>query len=298
MLHRAFILTSWSRSYSSQVSLSGFSVRLEISQTLSAETCVSRAELTEAGCLMKQFGGFASVFSCSFFLPESNTVPNSTSLLIQECMKRLDVWAFSWMKLCNQRNTLQIKQCARSCIQSRWVPTKTPNPAVPEVTHHLPLSVCVCVCYCCCRLEVSHSFEEFRSDAEQQPWWGFGFYLQVGGAEARPGSERVWETQGGKQKAWTREKQPSGLCVCSTRGQRKTKLTQLLHRWSGGGRFSFVLDVSAHSSHAGRFKGRVSLWFWLGSRSDWEEAFFRLPQHTHTHTQKSTKQSNHHVCLD
>lgn len=55
--------------------------------------------------------------------------------------------------------------------------------------------VCVCVC-CCCRVKVSQSFEEFGTDAEQQLWWGFGFYLQVGGA-AR--AERGEAGEGGRK---------------------------------------------------------------------------------------------------
>lgn len=56
------------------------------------------------------------------------------------------------------------------------------------------------------------------------------------------------------------------LHVCSIRGYYTQKLTEgkeetQLHNYiSQGGRFSFDLDLSVHSLHAERFKGRVSLW--------------------------------------
>lgn len=50
---------------------------------------------------------------------------------------------------------------------------------------------------------------------------------------------------------------------------------------SQGRRSSFDLELSVHSLHAERFKGRVSLWFWQRSTSSWERG---ESAHTHTHT--------------
>ena len=44
------------------------------------------------------------------------------------------------------------------------------------------------------------------------------------------------------------------------RGKRGGKLNELHNNISQGGRSSFDLDLSVHSLHAERLKGRVSLW--------------------------------------
>lgn len=138
------------------------------------------------------------------------------------------------------------------------------------------LSLCMCCCCCCCRVKVSQSSEEFGTDAEQQLWWGLGFYLQVGGAARAEGEESHWIStcmwgEGGRKTGslwegnhllhrhvcsiWGYHKQKQ-----TSKGRKNRKPNQLHNCISQGGRFLFDLDLSLHSLHAERFKGMVSLW--------------------------------------
>lgn len=94
--------------------------------------------------------------------------------------------------------------------------------------------------------------------------------LSAGGWSCASWARRSWlcacmgEKEGGKQKkdnrSCARGKPLLELHVCSIRHYYTQKLTQLHDHISQGGRFSFDLDLSLHSLHAERFKGRVSIW--------------------------------------
>lgn len=69
---------------------------------------------------------------------------------------------------------------------------------------------------------MSQSFEEFGTDAEQQLWWGFGFYLQVGGAatsceRSSAGSVHVCEKRRRRRKGKQEEREKAlyGNCMFS-----------------------------------------------------------------------------------
>lgn len=171
------------------------------------------------------------------------------------------------------------------------MPTKTSfSPVVLMLMHHLPLWVLLLL------LEVSQGFEEFGTDTELQSWWGFGFYLQVGGAaqveRGEAGSVHVCERKREENRkritgAVWEGKPLLELHVCSIRDHYTQKLTEgkeetQLHNYiSQGGRFSFDLDLSVHSLHAERFKGRVSIWL---ASAGWGEGLAERSSFCNTHS--------------
>lgn len=157
--------------------------------------------------------------------------------------------------------------------------------------HHLPLCVLLLL------LWYHWAFKEFVTDAEQQHWWGFGFYLQVGGAAQAESTEELdlcTRRDGGKKtgSVWERNHYLNSM-FAALRGyytQKQSEGKEETQSAARGGRFSFDLDLSVHSLHGERFKGRVLLWL---VNASWGQALakwggFCGNQSAHTVVDKTT----------
>lgn len=137
---------------------------------------------------------------------------------------------------------------------------------MPVLTHHLPL---------CAAAAAAAAGWRYHKALRSCSGEGLAFicrWVELHEFERREekGSVHVCERKESKEGGGERNRKiRSGSCMFAALLARQKKKGSCDDR-SQGGRSSFDLELSVHSLHAERFKGRVSLWFWQRSTSSSE----------------------------